>query len=312
MTETRGRVLWWCNGGIGDAVMMAPALRLLAKAGWVVDFYPQRHPARLVGELLGMLPGITVLGERPQGASYDVVACDTTRGALTERTRGLHFGKLVTPRSWGGRPSDWALDIIEQLDAKDNPGPPVFAPLLPHPRRPEMMLFGPGVGGNPKNQEKRWGGWVELAGKFPEETIGFVGNEDAVLEPLHWRWCPACKGQATQVTCVDPAAWKCAGPPACTWRVLDYIGKTPRLMDVLALFARTKLYVGVDNGLGHLAAECGVPTLTIFGATDPKRYLPRGHNSMALGAHSRFPTATDVDRAVWAFVTVREMEAAAC
>jgi len=40
--------------------------------------------------------------------------------------------------------------------------------------------------------------------------------------------------------------------------------------------AHSALYLGNDSGVTHLAASLGVPTLALFGPTDPRRWAPRG------------------------------------
>ncbi len=44
----------------------------------------------------------------------------------------------------------------------------------------------------------------------------------------------------------------------------------------------TSLYIGNDSGITHLAAAVGVPTLALFGPTDPIRWGPRGDNVTVL------------------------------
>jgi len=43
-----------------------------------------------------------------------------------------------------------------------------------------------------------------------------------------------------------------------------------------ALLTQCKLYVGNDSGLTHLAGALGIPTVAIFGPTDPAVWAPRG------------------------------------
>lgn len=50
----------------------------------------------------------------------------------------------------------------------------------------------------------------------------------------------------------------------------------PDLLTVAAALARCRAFVGNDSGLGHMAAAMGLPTLAIFGPTDPARYGPWG------------------------------------
>lgn len=46
------------------------------------------------------------------------------------------------------------------------------------------------------------------------------------------------------------------------------------LRETAALLARMQLCVGVDTGLPHLAASFGVPVVTLFGPSDPRRWRP--------------------------------------
>jgi len=48
------------------------------------------------------------------------------------------------------------------------------------------------------------------------------------------------------------------------------------LPEVAGILSRSLLYVGNDSGITHLAASLGVPSVAIFGPTDPNRYAPRG------------------------------------
>jgi heptosyltransferase-3 len=42
------------------------------------------------------------------------------------------------------------------------------------------------------------------------------------------------------------------------------------------------LYIGNDSGMSHLAAAIGVPTIAVFGPTDPSVWAPRGRHATAL------------------------------
>jgi ADP-heptose:LPS heptosyltransferase len=43
-----------------------------------------------------------------------------------------------------------------------------------------------------------------------------------------------------------------------------------------ALLSHASLYLGNDSGITHLAGACGVPTIALFGPTDPLIWGPRG------------------------------------
>ncbi|MFM8552371.1 MAG: glycosyltransferase family 9 protein [Nitrospiraceae bacterium] len=57
------------------------------------------------------------------------------------------------------------------------------------------------------------------------------------------------------------------------------------LIAVAGLLAQAALYIGHDSGITHLAACLHVPTIALFGPTDPQRWAPRGrHVEVVSGA----------------------------
>ena len=53
-------------------------------------------------------------------------------------------------------------------------------------------------------------------------------------------------------------------------------------MPTAAIFTLSKIFIGNDSGLMHLAAATGTPTLGLFGPTDDKLYAPSGKNCMTV------------------------------
>jgi ADP-heptose:LPS heptosyltransferase len=49
-------------------------------------------------------------------------------------------------------------------------------------------------------------------------------------------------------------------------------------IELLALLRSAAAYIGNDSGVSHLAAWAGLPTVVIFGPTDPVHWRPRGHS----------------------------------
>ena len=67
------------------------------------------------------------------------------------------------------------------------------------------------------------------------------------------------------------------------------------LLTVAGVLAQTRLVVGQDSGVTHLAGLLGVRTVAIFGPTDPARWAPRGaHVTVAQGAPCLCPSWGDV------------------
>jgi ADP-heptose:LPS heptosyltransferase len=80
---------------------------------------------------------------------------------------------------------------------------------------------------------------------------------------------------------------------------LNFAGETSLLEDC-ALLRHACVLVGNDSGLGHMAGAVGVPTLTVFGPTDPERYRPWGPRSECVvapgGCLWALPATEVVDR----------------
>ena len=59
------------------------------------------------------------------------------------------------------------------------------------------------------------------------------------------------------------------------------------LPEIAALLRASRLFIGNDSGLAHLAAACGTPVVALFGPQDPRRFAPRSPLARAL--HHRVP-----------------------
>jgi ADP-heptose:LPS heptosyltransferase len=63
--------------------------------------------------------------------------------------------------------------------------------------------------------------------------------------------------------------------------VQNFCGQTS-LTDLAALFYQTDLLITVDTGATHIAATTGVPMVTMYGCTSPKRWHPCNENARVL------------------------------
>jgi ADP-heptose:LPS heptosyltransferase len=63
------------------------------------------------------------------------------------------------------------------------------------------------------------------------------------------------------------------------------------LAQLAAVIEQSALYLGNDSGVSHLAAAVGVPTLAVFGPTDPAVWRPRGPRVRVLGGTVPEPSA---------------------
>jgi hypothetical protein len=79
---------------------------------------------------------------------------------------------------------------------------------------------------------------------------------------------------------IDRRVTWCIGPAeAERMQLPELVGDSLRcesLVDLAGRLATARLYIGNDSGITHLAAALGVPTIAIFGPTDPGVWAPRG------------------------------------
>ena len=79
-------------------------------------------------------------------------------------------------------------------------------------------------------------------------------------------WIPVVlRGPTDEIGAADVA--RLIGAPA-------VVGPPTTLRQLAALIQRSALYVGMDSGPMHLAAAFGVPTVALFGPSDPARFSP--------------------------------------
>jgi len=92
--------------------------------------------------------------------------------------------------------------------------------------------------------------------------------------------------------------------------VLDNLG----LVELAALLERCTAYIGNDAGPTHIAAAVGVPTVALFGPSDPRVWGPRGERVMILLHEAEGRPAIPVEDVMgalraWLSVSPREVEA---
>lgn len=63
----------------------------------------------------------------------------------------------------------------------------------------------------------------------------------------------------------------CKGSGATEGRIASFAGKFS-LLETAATIARSNLFISGDSGLAHLAIALGIPTVVLFGPTDPEKW----------------------------------------
>ncbi len=74
-----------------------------------------------------------------------------------------------------------------------------------------------------------------------------------------------------------PVKWT-AGPE----EELDEAIRFPNLQELADWIAASRLYIGNDSGITHLAAAAGAPVLALFGPASSPVWAPRGPNVTVL------------------------------
>ncbi len=92
-------------------------------------------------------------------------------------------------------------------------------------------------------------------------------------------------GNAAEVARAERIAAQCDAVD-----VMPYL----KIAEMAAVLAHAQAAIAVDTGFGHLAAALGVPTITIYGATNPEYTSTVGERAVNLAAH--FPCSPCLKR----------------
>lgn len=157
---------------------------------------------------------------------------------------------FVEPRpneasDWKGHVEDWHLLQLREQGFDLTPAPPVR-----HIPGDGAVVVHAGSGG----LDKCW-----PSDRF-EQLIDTLRHDGREVRPV--------LGEA------EAERW----PPDLLQRWRETLGaKVPTdLIALHDLLATASLYIGNDSGPTHLAAQLGVPTVALFGPSDPARWAPRG------------------------------------
>ncbi len=295
------RILLRAVNWVGDAVMSLPALETLGAAcpqaeitvlarPWVAPLY-EAHPAvgevvlydrdahrglagrrRLAGELKRRGFDWAVLFQNAFDAAFLAwLARVPVRLGYARDGRRLLLSHPVPcrPEVFAGHESAYYLHLLHGAGLAPAPPPEGVAPRL---------FLDPA--------DRAWAGrWLEKQGLSGRRLLGLAPG--AAFGPAKcWpaeRFASAARellaGEVEAVLLMGsageaPACGTVAGLLKCT-PVFDLAGRTS-LGRALALLERLALFICNDSGLMHAAAALGVPTLAVFGSTNPVATAPLG------------------------------------
>jgi ADP-heptose:LPS heptosyltransferase len=257
-------------GALGDVVCLFPIIRALRRTYRPVTILCQGHIGRLASTL-GLADTwfpieaswtASLFTDAPGPQARRLLAPFVRILALTHSeplAASLHriTGAVVCrvpPRPPAGQhvhTTDHALrQIIEcgllpKTDGGILAAPPDAAP-RPQNTGSTVTLLHPGAG----SLRKRWplNGFLEVSGQL--ESRG--ATPEFVVGPAEDDLVPRLEKQAPK------------------------LHRPGDLLELIALLRSAGAYIGNDSGVSHLAAWLGLPSVVIFGPSDPVRWQPRG------------------------------------
>jgi heptosyltransferase-2 len=276
------RITVFRAGGLGDTILLVPALRVLARelpaaeitlvgSRWAHRLRPLLPlPVEVVSfdssELTFLFrPGVDEDSSGLlAGADAVVVYTSAARDVLLANARALSAGDVIGWPAHPGRDAHIAVHLARAL--LDGPVGLAELPLpgLAPPRRLRLWArewlrtrFAAAV--RPGAVHPGSGGRLKC---WPAENFTrVIGGWDGPILLLEG---PADRESCRGVLEGMPGA---ARPP---------VARGLGVAQVAALLAECRWCLGNDSGLSHLAAGLGVPTVAVFGPTDPAVWSPQG------------------------------------
>jgi heptosyltransferase III len=177
---------------------------------------------------------------------------------IVEGARVPELEKFDSIYSWYGTNRPEFRDAVRHL-------PFTFFPALPPPGEGTPRIPVPAV--QPNNVPKQNFAVIHPFASSPQK-----------------RW-PLEKFRAVAARLPILVEW-CAGPE----ESLEGATRIDDLYDLACWLSTASIYIGNDSGIAHLAAAVGTPVVSIFLATDPSIWAPRGPHVTVL----QNPTVDDV------------------
>ena len=272
MSHTQPRVLVIRGGAIGDFILTLPAIRLL-----------RENLAACHLEVLGY-PGIADLAvsaglaDGTRSLNDPRMALLFARGATMDAELVAYFTSFNLIVSYLYDPDAILRGNLERLGVKaliDMPqklahGAGHATEQLARPLQ-KLALF---------LEEPQWRLPIFPASVKASKIAIHLGSGSELKNWPMDRWGQLIrdlqdKRPNTQIVCITGEAEEARGTVAAAeihpsierWHALPLVELATRL-------GRCSLFLGHDSGISHLASACGVPSLLLFGPTDPATWAP--------------------------------------
>jgi heptosyltransferase III len=269
------------GGALGDIVLTLPILQALRKfyPGCLITLvapYPnailaRHHTDQLLDLNSARLVGLFKPGTSLQDEVRELLRAELILSYLSDPDRMIEE-KLTLSATTKFLQGPFRLDLerrpaVEQLArplavlgiASIDPVPRLTAP---SPSRPTNRLaIHPGSGSRNKN----WpiGHWAVLLGELMpmfDEVLLISGEADTEIAEAVSPLIPATKLRP----CVNRS-----------------------LLDLVSELSQSRLFLGHDSGVTHLAAATGVATVALFGPTDASIWAPNGDHVIVIRSPDR-------------------------
>jgi ADP-heptose:LPS heptosyltransferase len=242
--------------GVGDIIRATPLIRVLRAQGYDVDVFLDPDYADAASLLEGAPEIHRILREPPQDSQYEIAVF--TYWALKYSSAVRSRRKIGFDRACWLKAGDSACveEVARTLGWSGEIPPPIAIPSARRFNLPPHTIA-VHAGCKPDWPWKKWHGFDELARLLPAVAlVGTQADHDNRGTYFH-----------------RPFEW----PP----HVLNFVGALS-LKDTAALLSQCAALVSNDSGMMHLAAALGVPSLGIFGITNPAREAMPLANAVAI------------------------------
>jgi len=289
------RTLVVAPGWVGDVVMAEPVFRALAAAGreLVALAKPSLRP------LVGLLPGVSDIVPR---SANDVETATAIAAAGCAEA-------IVLPNSFRSARLVARAGVPRRFGYRGDFRAPLLAPAVrrPHGRRPQVEDYRELLAAMAVDPPASWVPRLELGAELVAKgrerlarahlepggrpLVGlFPGAEWGASKRWPWRRFAELatelrrrRGDLGQIVVAGPKeVWMAVRVHEESGKLHPVIGPELDLAALAGVLSHLALLITNDSGPMHLAAALGVPTVALFGPTDPGRTAPAGEGHRVL------------------------------